>query len=693
MTERATRDSGCVMQRMSVGAIAHCVLRGGLALMLLVLLSHHACASAAAADTLHWPLALAPRTLTGGFGEARSNHFHAGLDLSTLRQTGVPVLAPATGVIERVRTSGVGYGRSLYLRTEAGALIVFGHLDAFAPRIAAWMDSVQRVTGDYEQDLWPAPGSFPCTMGERIAWSGQSGAGPPHLHVEVRHGDFALSPLRAGLAVADTSPPRLEQLVLEPLDERSWVQRKAGPHTHVLRASSDTMLVEGRVRLTLRASDAAAGATRLPVYSLGARWAGAWVECRMDSVSWAGEMSQLNWLLDSGRVVGGDGVILDAPAGFRPRFLHASRPESLAVELVRVAAGDPPRPLDLFARDAAGHEVMRRVWLRGPAPHEQGPDTTGRGVAGAQREVRWAFACLPDQRLRIRVTGAPGGLRSVRIERGGTVPAISGGMPATWDGHGWVAVLDVGGLPDPDGFWIKGTGADGRAWWERGVYALWPTASAMTIRIEDWAWLLVPETHTYESGVAMVRSAPVGAVGEGAAGIRAALEVQPVQLPLKRPVTVTLRLPAGLAFERTSLYRRDSDRDEWEWADGVADTLARTFSCETSRLGQFALLRDHAPPELTPLPYARHVPRGAYSTWALTARVVDRTSGVAGRASGFTVDGARVPTEWDPEARVLRWRPGTAPTPGTHPWRVEAVDRCGNRSEKRGVFVIDSVGQ
>ena len=46
------------------------------------------------------------------------------------------------------------------------------------------------------------------------------------------------------------------------------------------------------------------------------------------------------------------------------------------MDLVHVAAGDPPRALELYARDAAGNEVKRRVWLRGPHPAERGPDTS-----------------------------------------------------------------------------------------------------------------------------------------------------------------------------------------------------------------------------------------------------------------------------------------------------------------------------
>ena len=696
--ERAPRPRTCAMQRARSCPVA-CCARVLAWMFVCALASGAQAASESFATALRWPLAGNARELRGGFGEPRAGHFHAGLDLSTGHHTGAEVLAPGAGTIERVRTSGVGYGRSLYLRVNGDRLLVFGHLDAFAPELAAYVDSAQRSSGDYELDLWPAAGRFRVAAGERIAWSGESGAGPPHLHVEIRHGDFALNPLLAGLAVEDTVPPRLEQLVLEPLDERSWVERGAAPHVLPLRTGGETLLVEGRVRLTLRASDATDNSGVLPVRVAGARWNGAWVECRMDSISWAGDMSQLGWLIDRGRVTGSDGVILDAPAGFRPRFLKSSRAESLAVELVSVAPGAPPRVLELYARDAAGRETTRRVWLRGPRPQEHGPDTTRvataartkrRAAAAAAAEPRWAFACLPDQRVRIRVTGAPAGLRDVRIERGGSRPEQGGGAPATWDGAGWSAVLDVNGTPDPDGYWIKGRSAAGAAWWHRGDYALWPTASPMTARVEDWALFNIDAEHAYESGIAMVRTALITELAPGAVGIRAALCVEPADLPLRAPVPVTLALPPGLSPVHTGLCRRDGPGDAWDWTEAPYDSASRTFRVNSGRLGQFALVRDDAAPEVTPLPAPARALAGPYSRWALTARVVDRTSGVDGRRSGFSVDGARVPTEWDPEMQALRWRPLHAPRAGTHHYQLEVVDHAGNRTARSGAFVIAS---
>lgn len=663
------------------------------------------------AGPLLWPLEGDTRPLRGGFGEPRSNHFHAGLDLSTGGHTGARVLSPAATTLERVRTSGVGFGRALYLKTADDRLIVYGHLDAFEPVLAAWVDSVQRVNGEYDQDLFPPAGMFRYGPGQHVAWSGESGAGPPHLHVEVRHGDFALNPLLAGLAVPDTVPPTISKLVLEPLDEHSFVQRIAAPYTYTFTAgrraepgvSNDTLVVEGRVRLTLAASDATNGASRQPVRIAGARWNGEWVECRMDSVSWAGEMSQTIWLLDTGRVTGSEGVILDAPAGIRPRFLASSRPDSLAIELVRVIDGAAARPLELYARDAAGNTSTRRLWLRGPQWNEIGGDTARVGrTAVARKPARkgaaaapapepvWSFAALPDQRVRVSVANAPSGLRDVRIERGGTPGGVSDALPATWDGRRWSAVLFVNGTPDPDGYWIKGKLPDGKAWWHRGAFALWPTASPMTTQLEDWAWFTLDAPAAYEPGVVMVRPTAIEGIQGGGEGIRAAFEAQPANLPLRKAITVTLKLPAGLKAERTGLCRRDGPGDGWEWTDADYDSVARTFSTATLRLGQFALVRDEHPPEVTLGPARTRITPSEYPRWAYTVRLADRTSGISARNTVLRIDGQRVPAEWDSENRMLRWRPLRAPAPGRHEVQVDAVDRAGNHTVRTGAFVIAS---
>lgn len=81
--------------------------------------------STRAADYL-WPVGTY-RILTGTFGEFRSSHFHAGIDISTNGINGAPVRAIEDGFVYRLKSMSTGYGRAIYLRLNDGNLAVYGH--------------------------------------------------------------------------------------------------------------------------------------------------------------------------------------------------------------------------------------------------------------------------------------------------------------------------------------------------------------------------------------------------------------------------------------------------------------------------------------------------------------------------------------------------------------------------------------
>ena len=56
-----------------------------------------------------------PINLSGNFGELRTNHFHAGIDIKTMQQEGLKVYAAADGFVSRIKVSPVGYGYALYI--------------------------------------------------------------------------------------------------------------------------------------------------------------------------------------------------------------------------------------------------------------------------------------------------------------------------------------------------------------------------------------------------------------------------------------------------------------------------------------------------------------------------------------------------------------------------------------------------
>ncbi|HTR97432.1 MAG TPA: M23 family metallopeptidase [Candidatus Acidoferrales bacterium] len=620
---------------------------------------------------------LAHLRVTGGYGELRANHVHAGLDFSTDGHVGEPVRAPLPGFVERVRASGVGYGRSLYLRARDGRLLVFGHLDAFAPRVAAYVDSVQRASGQYEQDLSPSPGRFRFGAGETIAWTGRSGSVDPHLHFEIRHDDFALDPLRAGIVVPADGPPRIEALTLEPLDPDSRVEGSAGPVTRLLGARAETLSVRGRVRLVVRARAGFAGVAGNPAWSIAAEWEGRRIESRLDSLSWAGEMSELDEVFDRGRIADSRGSILWHPAGFTPRFLMAGGGAwdgTIALE-----PGAPARPLRLIARDAGGLSSERTVWLRGARTDERADRTLPPG-AHAGLAPSWTFASLPEGAVRIELRGVPAAVREVRI--GSPAGPLA---PATCDGRAWSVVLAASPLPSGAGFEADGVGARNGPWSARCDALLWPAGADRRLRPAEGVWLAVPPEAVDEGGVlATLIDAPPQAADLVAIG--PAIDVQPHRYPLRRPAPIAFAVPKGADPRRLDVYRLGDD-GTWSPLRARADSSG-ALAAETTDLGVFALMRDDVPPRVERALAPRHVPIAPYPRWALTARVIEAGSGVDPGASAFEVDGRREPTEWDGVRRVLRWRPLVPPARGVHAWRVVVVDRAGNATRRSGVFVI-----
>ncbi len=183
-----------------------------------------------------WPID-GSRHLSGTFGETRSAHFHSGIDIKTWGREGYPVLASEKGYISRMAISARGYGKVLYVTHPNGYTSVYAHLQRFSPELQAYIDSVRLVQGyrfEIDIDLGYASNSqiqkntnplFPVSRGQRIAYTGSTGIGPPHLHFELRDPqERALNALEYGLSIKDRIPPTIRSLMVVPLAANSRVE-------------------------------------------------------------------------------------------------------------------------------------------------------------------------------------------------------------------------------------------------------------------------------------------------------------------------------------------------------------------------------------------------------------------------------------------------------------------------------------
>lgn len=157
-----------------------------------------------------------PNYLSGSFGELRSNHFHAGIDIKTLGKEGLPVFAVADGYVSRIKVQQFGYGKAIYVTHPNGFTSVYGHLSKYNNEIDAYVKSVQYKKENYQTgNLYFKENKFPVKKGKIIAFSGNTGGSSgPHLHFEIRDTktEHIINPLLFGIKVKDTKSPTIQSL-------------------------------------------------------------------------------------------------------------------------------------------------------------------------------------------------------------------------------------------------------------------------------------------------------------------------------------------------------------------------------------------------------------------------------------------------------------------------------------------------
>ena len=157
-----------------------------------------------------------PMSLSGNYGELRSNHFHGGIDFRVGGVVGAPMYATEEGYISRVTVGPSGYGNAIYIQHPNGYVSVYGHMHCFKDELAEYVREKQYEEESFRQDITFTPEQFPLKKGDYIGKAGNSGSsGGPHLHWEVRdENNNPTNPfLRGYISIPDNLAPTFRSVL------------------------------------------------------------------------------------------------------------------------------------------------------------------------------------------------------------------------------------------------------------------------------------------------------------------------------------------------------------------------------------------------------------------------------------------------------------------------------------------------
>ncbi|MCC8034808.1 MAG: M23 family metallopeptidase [Rikenellaceae bacterium] len=179
---------------------------------------------------------------SANFAEARTDHFHSGIDYKTGGQEGEPLYAVADGHVSRIGVSPTGYGRVLYIDHPNGTTSVYGHMQRFEEPIEEYVRAQRYKQRRHRVDLYPPADMFPVTKGQQIGLSGNSGSSlGPHLHFEIRdtHSQRPYNVNALGFYPhKDDIPPTLVRLHYIPVDTVGGVPVSGRAKTYELASAS-----------------------------------------------------------------------------------------------------------------------------------------------------------------------------------------------------------------------------------------------------------------------------------------------------------------------------------------------------------------------------------------------------------------------------------------------------------------------
>lgn len=620
------------------------------------------------------------------FQEFRGNHFHAGIDLRTRRQTGFAVRAIADGTVVRLTVSRRGYGRALLLRHAGGATSLYAHLERFRPDLEAQAGRQRARRGEKYFGEYTMAEPLPVRRGETIAFSGESGAGFPHLHLEVRDGSgYALNPLaNMDDAPPDAQPPQLQGLLLRSR-RGALVNGAPGEFYFRLRREGGVYRTAAPLRLSgacdvvLHAADLSGAGHAVAPFRLQARLDGRPVFretfdrlCRDDN-------NQLGMLYD---------MAYSTPADFffnlcsQEGFLLEETGQRLADDLERLAPGR--HELWLAVEDCQGNRAEARLAIEKeagefPAPAPRRCDRPEAG-AGVMRDCEFSLQANRGEVL-VKAEGfpAPAARLRLRLLQGQEQRVIAA---REYDQGVFFSFPPLNHESPLRLLFELTDGAIAVESRQLVLEAVWlMNHLAQTARLGDFAADFGPTTVREPTVLLLEKRECRTELPLLGTPIRAF----PDHFAFLDSVFFKFRAPPGVQRPgQLGIFRLKRD-GSWKYLPTTHESGSGFFSCRVLNGGTYALLRDVFPPAIAlDKPGDRH----ARGLRRLVARIHDRGKGIADESLAVFLNGARLDVEFDPDwGHVLIDDPAGLKR-GENALRVRIADLAGNWGEKTFRFSL-----
>ncbi|MCZ6767261.1 MAG: M23 family metallopeptidase [bacterium] len=619
-----------------------------------------------------WPLPIEVN-LTSSFCEYRGGHLHAGLDIKTWGEEGIPCRAVADGYVSRLRASPYGYGKVVYVTLYSGETVVYAHLAEFSPELGRTIRNEQIRADKYKVDVYYERDHIPVERGDILGYSGSTGAGAPHLHFEVRDtSQNPLNPLSIGWELEDRRRPEFRGVLAIPTESGSRVGGQCRIRRVELRrvdkgryVATDTLVLKGRVGFGAYVIDRINNASgRLAPYRVGVEVDGVVLtDITLESFTY-GHAGEVELAYEMGHVRRNKEYFLmlfkrRGETLWNRKFIHDGMIDTDAIARL-VGEKRDVYTVTIRAWDWAGNVAVAEI------PFRVGTEGDG--------EVDTALDEVPGYFFFEDLLSIGKGPVTLRAHPTGPRPRLSPDTDISLDMNSDVGCLRIEDLPtEVTAFSVRNGTSD--------VLQVIAVRSSRPVSVEfnEFSLRVRTDEHSlYSSAFVFLTPWDEEAAGEnGLVPAGTPVRLGPASLAIKNKIE--FRFETRAQDGREAVYKFDERKSEWRYAGSVVD--GDSVVAGIGSPGVYRVMIDTDPPVISKPQLKK---RRSYATKEQIPEIVipieDIGSGVADENVVIEINGQKQIARWDGYSSKF-YIPVHEAANGRYDVDVVAFDNVGNTSK------------